>query len=72
MREIRTVVTFENRGKELTAKEQEKILILPGSVLHLDASGDFMDIYICQYSRTVCNRHFCQKLGNFQIIHSHL
>lgn len=70
--ENRTVVTFESRGKELTAKEQEKILILPGSVLYLDASGDFMNVYIYQYLRTVCNHHFRQKLGNFQITHSHL
>ena len=48
--ENRTVVTFESRGKELTAKEQEKILILPGSVLYLDASGDFMNVYNCQNS----------------------
>lgn len=69
-------------------QRSKKILkILPGneSVLYLDAGGDFMGIYIYQYSRIVqytrivlkiCALYIIassfQKLGNFQNIHSNL
>lgn len=75
------MVAFGSRGRELTAKEQEKMLQGNTSVLYLDWGGDFMGVYIYQYSRivylrsvhfVVCNLFLPAKLGNLLMIHSNL